>query len=139
MANKTDKLLKKKFWLVFEEHLPVCTPLYDVPIREGSLAALCCGKISEMYSVLRIDGDEAVCLDEDGVPIAERHQIFRLDELVAAAKFGTPIYPPLTKIESVSRVPDSRLWHVLIEADNYHAFQLLTYLYQGRVDRIYWE
>ena len=33
--------------------------------------------------------------------------------------------------------PDSDLWHTLIEADNYHALQLLEYLYAGKVDCIY--
>ena len=29
---------QKKFGLVFEEHLPECTPLYDVPLTPGRLA-----------------------------------------------------------------------------------------------------
>ncbi|PHJ37371.1 hypothetical protein P378_16580 [Desulforamulus profundi] len=29
----------KKFGLVFEEHIPECTPLYGVPIRIGSTVA----------------------------------------------------------------------------------------------------
>ena len=33
--------------------------------------------------------------------------------------------------------PNSDLWHTLIEADNYHALQLLEYLYAGKVDCIY--
>ena len=33
--------------------------------------------------------------------------------------------------------PDSDLWHTLIEADNYHALQLLEYLYAEKVDCIY--
>lgn len=37
ILQETNKLVKqKKFGLVFEEHLPECTPLYDVPIRVGS-------------------------------------------------------------------------------------------------------
>ena len=40
-------------------------------------------------------------------------------------------------IDSVSRAPESDLWHALIEADNYHALQLLEYLYAGKVDCIY--
>lgn len=29
----TDRMIKeKKFGLVFEEHLPECTPLYDIPV-----------------------------------------------------------------------------------------------------------
>jgi adenine-specific DNA-methyltransferase len=37
----------------------------------------------------------------------------------------------------VENAPDSDLWHTLIEADNYHALQLLEYLYAGKVDCIY--
>ena len=33
-VNKLSK--QKKFGLVFEEHLPECTPLYDVEIRLDS-------------------------------------------------------------------------------------------------------
>ena len=41
IMQETDKLVKqKKFGLVFEEHLPECTPLYDVPIRVGCKVAL---------------------------------------------------------------------------------------------------
>ena len=36
IQKEVDKLSKqKKFGLVFEEHLPECTPLYDVPVRRG--------------------------------------------------------------------------------------------------------
>ena len=38
---------------------------------------------------------------------------------------------------SVCNAADSDLWHILIEADNYHALQLLEYLYAGKVDCIY--
>lgn len=37
----------------------------------------------------------------------------------------------------MENAPDSDLWHTLIEADNYHALQLLEYLYAGKVDCIY--
>lgn len=40
-------------------------------------------------------------------------------------------------MDSVCNAPDSNLWHTLIEADNYHALQLLEYLYAGKVDCIY--
>ncbi|RFT36948.1 site-specific DNA-methyltransferase, partial [Bifidobacteriaceae bacterium NR015] len=40
-------------------------------------------------------------------------------------------------IDSIENAPDSSLWHTLIEADNYHALQLLGYLYEGQVDCIY--
>ena len=62
---------------------------------------------------------------------------FDVDELVSTAEFGDPIYPYLEKLDSVCNAPDSDLWHTLIEADNYHALQLLEYLYAGKVDCIY--
>lgn len=62
---------------------------------------------------------------------------FALDELVAVAEFGEPIYPYLKPIDTVCNAPDSDLWHTLIEADNYHALQLLEYLYAGKIDCIY--
>ena len=30
---------QKKFGLVFEEHLPEATPLYDIPVKRGSVVA----------------------------------------------------------------------------------------------------
>lgn len=40
-------------------------------------------------------------------------------------------------LDEVCNAPGSDLWHILIEADNYHALQLLEYLYAGQVDCIY--
>jgi adenine-specific DNA-methyltransferase len=37
----------------------------------------------------------------------------------------------------VENAPNDSLWHTIIEADNYHALQLLEYLYEGQVDCIY--
>lgn len=60
-----------------------------------------------------------------------------LDTLVAVAQFGEPIFPSLIPMDSVTNAPDSSLWHTLIEADNFHALQLLEYLYPKQVDCIY--
>lgn len=133
MAEVGKLSKQKKFGLVFEEHLPECTPLYDVDIRKDSKVALKTGQVSDIYIVRSIDGDKAKC--EHRTDHAE--QEFALDDLVAVAEFGEPIYPYLKPIDSVCNAPDSNLWHTLIEADNYHALQLLEYLYAGKVDCIY--
>ena len=134
IQREVDKLAKqKKFGLVFEEHLPECSPLYDIPVRRGSKVALKHGEVNEIYEVLRLEGDNAVCLkrgDTDAVVIA-------VDELVTIAEFGEAIYPCLRPIDTVCNASESDLWHTLIEADNYHALQLLEYLYAGKVDCIY--
>ena len=130
-ANKLSK--QKKFGLVFEEHLPESTRLYGVPIRKGSMVTLKNDKSGQVFVVLRKTGDTAVCLPRDGGETA----MHPLSDLVMVAEFGEPIYPYLEPLDSVCNAPDSDLWHTLIEADNYHALQLLEYLYAGKVDCIY--
>ncbi|MBR0143028.1 MAG: site-specific DNA-methyltransferase [Clostridia bacterium] len=134
IAAEVDKLAKqKKFGLVFEEHLPECTPLWDIPVKKGAKVALKAGQVSDFYTVIKIESDKALCLNKDKSETAE----FNVDELVCIAEFGEPIYPYLKPLDTVCNAPDSDLWHTLIEADNYHALQLLEYLYTGKVDCIY--
>lgn len=134
IAAEVEKLAKqKKFGLVFEEHLPECTPLWDIPVKAGRKAALKTGHVNDFYTVLKIEDGVAACLNKDKSATAE----FPVEELVCVAEFGEPIYPYLKPIDTVCNAPDSDLWHTLIEADNYHALQLLEYLYAGKVDCIY--
>jgi len=129
-----DKLAKqKKFGLVFEDHVPECTALYDVPVHIGSKVALKDKKINDVYVVKTVNGNHATCVNTQTKETAE----FTVDSLVSIAEFGEAIYPYLKPIDSIENAPDSTLWHTLIEADNYHALQLLEYLYAGQVDCIY--
>ncbi|MDD3034869.1 MAG: DNA methyltransferase [Bacteroidales bacterium] len=123
----------KRFGLVFEEHLPECTPLYGMMIKRGSLVSLKTGNINDMYIVTEINGGNATCIKRTSSEICS----FPINDLVITAQFGDPIYPYLYSIDNICNAPDSNLWHSLIEADNYHALQLLEYLYSGKVDCIY--
>lgn len=134
ILQETDKLVKqKKFGLVFEEHLPECTPLYDMPISVGKKVALKTGYMRDIYTVLKIDETGVLCESRS----TQKQITFQKDEIVAVAEFGEPIYPTLKLLDTVENAPESDLWHTLIEADNYHALQLLEYLYAGKVDCIY--
>lgn len=129
-----DKLARqKKFGLVFEEHLPECTLLYEIPVKKGRQVARKQGEVGALYLVLSVTDGVATCLPKSGGEAVE----LPVDELVSVAEFGEPIYPYLQPIDAVCHAPDSGLWHTLIEADNYHALQLLEYLYAGMVDCIY--
>lgn len=131
---ETDKLVKqKKFGLVFEDHLPECTPLYDMSISIGKKVALKTGYMRDIYTVLKIDETEVLCESRN----THEQVTFQKDEIVAVAEFGEPIYPTLKLLDTVENASESDLWHTLIEADNYHALQLLEYLYAGKVDCIY--
>lgn len=135
LEREVNKLSKqKKFGLVFESHLPEVTPLYEMPVKPGCKVILKDRKVDKnIYTVIKVDSNIADC-----VSINEKEPIsFDVDDLVRVAEFGEPIYPYLKPIDYVCNAPDSSLWHTLIEADNYHALQLLEYLYAGKVDCIY--
>lgn len=134
LLQEAERLSKqKKFGLVFEEHIPECTPLYGIGIKRGSTVAKKTGAINDVYRVTSIDGETATCLRL----ASGESETVALSELVPVAQFGEPIYPTLQPIAQVENAPDSDLWHTLIEADNYHALQLLEYLYPKQVDCIY--
>ena len=130
---------KKKFGLVFENHLPDNVILHEVTIRRGTKVALKGKAPKDVYEVQSIsEGDtdnprNAVCRHL----VTFEDSVFKVEDLVAVAERGDVIYPYLKPMDSVKNVPDSNLWHTLIEADNYHALQLLAYLYPGMVDCIY--
>lgn len=129
---------QKKFGLVFENHIPEMTLLYDYPISRGC-KVICKSdddkKLSEdiLWEVKKISKSKATCVHT----VTNEEQTFDISELICVAKNGEPIYPCLKFVDSVQNAPNSDLWHTLIEADNYHALQLLAYLYPGMVDCIY--
>lgn len=136
IQEEVSKMTKqKKFGLVFEEHMPESTPLYDMPIKRGCNVMRRDNKDDKaIYVVLKVEGDTAVCVKPEQ---KDEAVTFELKDIVRVAEFGESIYPYLKPLDSVCNAPDSDLWHTLIEADNYHALQLLEYLYAGKVDCIY--
>lgn len=136
IQEEVSKMAKqKKFGLVFEEHMPESTPLYDMPIKSGCNVMRRDSKGDKsIYVVLKVEDDTAVCVKPEQ---KDETVTFELKNIVRVAEFGEPIYPYLKQLDSVCNAPDSDLWHTLIEADNYHALQLLEYLYAGKVDCIY--
>lgn len=139
MEKEVKELTKhKKFGLVFENHVPEMTLLYDYPISRGCKVIR---KVDDdkrltediLWEVKRVSCGVASCRSS---ATGEVQQV-ACQDLVCVAKNGEPIYPCLKYVDSVQNAPDSDLWHTLIEADNFHALQLLAYLYPQQVDCIY--
>ncbi|MBE6926867.1 MAG: site-specific DNA-methyltransferase, partial [Ruminococcaceae bacterium] len=62
IQKEVNKLAKqKKFGLVFEEHMPECTPLYDMPVKAGATVAKKAGQVNDIYQVIRIEDGMATC------------------------------------------------------------------------------
>ena len=139
MEKEVKELTKhKKFGLVFENHVPEMTLLYDYPISRG------CKVIRKVDDDKKLTEDilwEVVCVSR-GVAtcrhtVTGKEQQVSCQDLICVARNGEPIYPCLKYMDSVQNAPDSDLWHTLIEAENFHALQLLAYLYPQQVDCIY--
>lgn len=125
---------EKRFGLVFEDHLPEVLPIYSAKPRRGDRVAQKDGALSDTWLVRRVHGDEATCIRPDGKGEPET---FAINEIVVVRQFGEPIFPALMAMDQVQNGQPDAPWHTLIEADNYHALQLLEYLYAGQVDCIY--
>lgn len=126
---------KKRFGLVFENHLPDNITLPEVKIRCGTKVVLRDTKPNDIFEVQSISDDKTTAICRHLVSLEDK--TINLSALIAVAQRGDVIYPYLKPMDSVMNAPGSDLWHTLIEADNYHALQLLAYLYPGKVDCIY--
>lgn len=135
------KVLKKskKFGLVFEEHLPETVRLPRLPVKPGDLVALKREPGNQLWRVTSIKKGIATCdrAVEGYSETKDANREFPVADLVVVRNFGDPIYPALVPVDRVERGGPDKPWHVLINADNFHALQLLLYCYESKVDVIY--
>ena len=87
IQEEVSKMAKqKKFGLVFEEHMPESTPLYDMPIKRGCNVMRRDSKDDKsIYVVLRVEGDTAVCVKPEQ---KDEAVTFELKDIVRVAEFG---------------------------------------------------
>lgn len=124
---------QKKFGLVFEEHLPELLRLPEMVARVGARVLKKDDARGATYRVTaEVNGKRIKVRPETGGD----EEIIERTAVVVARAFGEPMYPALIPVDAIERAP-GKPWHVLINADNYHALQLLLYGYEGKVDVIY--
>jgi adenine-specific DNA-methyltransferase len=134
VAREVAKLkVKKKFGLVFEEHLPEVMELPGLAAKPGARVAKRGDKAAGFFLVkAALNGKKVRVVPERGGP----EEIAAKDELVVVKRFGEPMYPALIPVDRVTRSP-GKPYHTLINAENFHALQLLLYCYEAQVDVIY--
>ena len=125
---------QKKFGLVFEEHIPEQLQLPGLPVKVGLRVVKRGNNSRDVYLVEEVhaNGRSRIRAEKGDADT----ETVRTKDLVAIKRFGEPIYPSLTPVASLSRSPD-RPYHAIINADNFHALQLLLYCYAGQIDVIY--
>lgn len=102
-------------------------------LRAGLTVAKKASALTETYRVSRVrDGMAELVKDAD-----DSRESAPVDSLTVVRRMGQAIHPALVPVDQVQNGDPSQPHHILIEADNYHALQLLEYLYAGKVDCIY--
>ncbi len=138
---------RRAFGLNFERHIPETVELPDRPVRRGDKVrflpqrgtspASADGRLWRVGRIRRSsEGAVADLLplrdSKDGQEMATR----AVEDLVVVAEFRDPIYPGLVSTGKVHRGGDSPC-HAVINAENFHALQVLLYTHEGKVDAIY--
>ena len=137
---------RRAFGLNFERHIPETVELPGRPVRRGDKVRFLPERGEKPSSVDRRlwrvgrirwtdEGRVADLVRQD--PEAEFQTASRaVHDLVVVAEFRDPIYPGLVSTGKVERGGD-RPFHTVINAENFHALQVLLYTHEGKVDAIY--
>lgn len=138
IADEVREIKKtKRFGLLFEGHLPESVRLPRLPVRKGTHVAKKGQLGNEIFQVTEVKGKTAICTPESKAACGEESESIPIKDLVVVKHFGEPIFPSLTPVDRVARGGPDKPWHVLINADNFHALQLLLYTHERQVDVIY--
>lgn len=139
---------RSQFGLVFERHQPEAVELPGRPVRRGDTVrvlpprgTLTIGD-TRHWVVTDIertpDGKQAHLTEADVDPEVREPatSTAALEDLVVIARFEDPIYPGLVETGRVENGGD-KPFHTVINAENFHALEMLTYTHRHKVDCIY--
>ena len=138
---------RRAFGLNFERHIPETVDLPDRPVRRGDKVrclpergeetGAVDHRVWQVDRVSRTPEGRVARLSRRENPDAEpetSHQA--VEDLVVVAEFRDPVYPGLRSTGKVEQGGD-KPYHTIINAENYHALQLLLYTHEGKIDAIY--
>ncbi len=130
-----DVKRKLRFGLVFEEHVPETTALANFLIHRGAIVQRRDDpERGKLYRVISANGRSKMNID----PLAGGEPAtLPAKDLLLVKGFGDPIYPALSSVGALHRGAPAKPHHAVINSENYHALQLLLYLYEGQVDCLY--
>lgn len=141
---------RRTFGLVFEPHHPEAVQLPGRVVRQGDKVHLLPSRgkadpgTPQMWRVVRIEGPkenrEAHVVEERQTPVAHQQEPERrtvlLEDLVVVAEFRDTIYPGLVETGRTER-SIGKPFHTVINGENFHALEMLTYTHPHSIDAIY--
>lgn len=136
---------RRTFGLVFERHQPEAVDLPGRPVRRGDKVRVLPHRgdteigDQRLWRVERIelaDKQRLAHLVEVDAEESETQSVL-VDDLVVVAGFNDRIYPGLVETGRVERGGPDKPFHTVINAENYHALEMLTYTHRHSIDAIY--
>lgn len=135
---------RRAFGLNFERHAPESVELSGRPIRKGDKVRVLPPRGSfekgdqRLWKVKRThkqDGKRVADLKLHEAAETEA-QTVAVEDLIVVAEFRDYIYPGLVSTGKVERGGD-KPYHTVINGENFHALEALTYTHRGKIDVIY--
>jgi len=135
---------RRAFGLNFERHRPESVELPGRPVRRGDKVRILSPRGTgqrgdqRLWRVARLAGRGAAktaqlaLIDADDPETAE----VAVADLVVVAEFRDYIYPGLVSTGRVERGGD-KPFHTVINGENFHVLEALTYTHRGKIDAIY--
>lgn len=146
---------RRNFGLVFERHEPEATELYGRPVRRGDKVHILPARGSSekpdprLWRVIQISRDQTPTAElleilpgdepwnADHIGRDQAAETVAVENLVVVAEHTDTIYPGLVETGRVDNADEEVPAHTVINAENYHALQALTYTHRHAVDCIY--
>lgn len=135
---------RRAFGLNFERHRPESVELPGRPVRRGDKVRILSPRGTgqrgdqRLWRVARLAGRGAAkvahlaLIEADTPETAE----VAVTDLVVVAEFRDYIYPGLVSTGRVERGGD-KPFHTVINGENFHVLEALTYTHRGKIDAIY--
>ncbi len=135
---------RRAFGLNFERHRPESVELPGRPLRRGDKVRVLQPRGTtqrgdqRLWRVTRIEGDGEARMAQITLIDAETPETadVAVADLVVVAEFRDFIYPGLVSTGRVSR-GDDKPFHTVINGENFHVLEALTYTHRGKIDAIY--
>lgn len=135
---------RRAFGLNFERHRPESVELPGRPVRRGDKVRVLPPRGTtqrgdqRLWRVTRIEGDGEARMAQITLIDAETPETadVAVADLVVVAEFRDFIYPGLVSTGRVSR-GDDKPFHTVINGENFHVLEALTYTHRGKIDAIY--
>ena len=135
---------RRSFGLNFERHRPENVELPGRPVRKGDKVRILHPRGSvekgdkRLWKVRSIgsDGEGGIAEIELLHAVEQKELQVPVKDLVVVAEFRDYIYPGLFSSGKVER-GDNKPYHIVINGENFHTLEALTFTHRGKIDVIY--